>query len=196
MNELINQTQADLMRLSILECRSCPVRQEARLPVPFVSPAHRASIMLVGRNPGQTENDTGLPFVGRSGQLLNQTLGMFGIDRNKLIVTNVLKCFTTKNREPKLDEYAECYRQHLLREFDFFRPVLVVTFGRGAFRQITDLSVTKTRQRFFSLRGRFTVAAMLHPSAIRDSSRMEMWLSDWIWLTNQPEWISLQDHAR
>lgn len=148
--------------------------------------------MLVGRNPGQKEDQSGTPFIGASGDLLNRTLASLQIDRSRLFVTNALKCHTAKNREPTSAEYAECYCRHLVREFDVAAPELVLTFGRDAFRQITDnsMAIGKARQRFWTVPAhRFALVAMLHPSAVlQDRDRMTSWLTDWLWLTKTPIW--------
>lgn len=184
---------AVLLRLKTVQCAACPVRSEARAPVPSEGPAE-ARIVLLGRNPGRDEDRCGRPFVGRSGGLLDRALVSLGVDRRSMVVTNAVKCFTTDNRAPRADEYTTCMAQHLVHELLWYRPALVVTFGADVFARLvnSNQTLTSARQKLWPLPSiEAVVAPMLHPSAIlRDPSKMTAWLSDWAWLSRQPVWMA------
>ena len=98
--------------------------------VPGVAPPG-ADVLLVGEAPGAQEDETGVPFVGRSGQLLDGLLGDAGLRRDQVAVANVLKCRPPANRKPRRAEVARC-RPWLDRQVDLVDPVVVVALGGTA----------------------------------------------------------------
>ena len=91
----------------------------------------RAHVMLVGEAPGAQEDLAGVPFVGRSGQLLNSLLAEAGLDRSQVAVANVLKCRPPRNRKPSRAEVARC-RPWLTRQIELVDPRVVVALGGTA----------------------------------------------------------------
>jgi DNA polymerase len=98
--------------------------------VPGVAPPG-ADVLLVGEAPGAQEDETGVPFVGRSGRLLDGLLGEAGLRRDQVAVANVLKCRPPANRKPRRAEVARC-RPWLDRQLDLVDPVVVVALGGTA----------------------------------------------------------------
>jgi DNA polymerase len=98
--------------------------------VPGVAPPG-ADVLLVGEAPGAQEDETGVPFVGRSGQLLDGLLADAGLRRDQVAVANVLKCRPPANRKPRRAEVARC-RPWLDRQVDLVDPVVVVALGGTA----------------------------------------------------------------
>jgi len=92
-----------------------------------------ARIMLVGQNPGKEEAKRGRPFVGRSGQFLNQILKEVGLEREKLYITAAVKQTTPHNRKPNKAE-IERWRPYLLREIERVKPEIVVLMGEVAWQ--------------------------------------------------------------
>jgi len=90
-----------------------------------------AKIMLVGEAPGQTEAETGRPFVGRGGQLLTKILKSIGINRNDIYITNVVKDRPPGNRKPTKKE-IEKYKPILEEEIKIVEPEIIVTLGKTA----------------------------------------------------------------
>jgi len=90
-----------------------------------------AEVLLVGEAPGAQEDETGVPFVGRSGQLLDQLLGEAGLRREQVAVANVLKCRPPANRTPRRAEVARC-RPWLTRQVELLDPRVVVALGSTA----------------------------------------------------------------
>jgi uracil-DNA glycosylase len=91
----------------------------------------RADVLLVGEAPGAQEDLAGVPFVGRSGQLLDSLLAEAGIDRSLVAVANVLKCRPPRNRKPLRGEVARC-RPWLARQIELADPRVVVALGGTA----------------------------------------------------------------
>ncbi len=90
-----------------------------------------AEVLLVGEAPGAQEDETGVPFVGRSGQLLDQLLGEAGLRREQVAVANVLKCRPPANRTPRRAEVVRC-RPWLTRQVELVDPRVVVALGSTA----------------------------------------------------------------
>jgi DNA polymerase len=112
-------------------CVACPELASARTRVvPGVRPPD-ADVLLVGEAPGAQEDAAGVPFVGRSGLLLDTLLGEAGLPRERVAVTNVLKCRPPRNRTPLRGEVASC-RPWLARQIELVDPLLVVTLGGSA----------------------------------------------------------------
>jgi uracil-DNA glycosylase family 4 len=109
-------------------CVACPELAAARTHVvPGVRP-HGADVLLVGEAPGAQEDEAGVPFVGKSGQLLDVLLSEAGLPRERVAVANVLKCRPPRNRAPRRGEVARC-RPWLTRQIELVDPVLIVALG-------------------------------------------------------------------
>ena len=91
----------------------------------------RADVMLVGEAPGAQEDLAGVPFVGRSGQLLDSLLAEAGLDRSLVAVANVLKCRPPRNRKPRRAEVGRC-RPWLTRQIELADPRVLVALGGTA----------------------------------------------------------------
>ena len=114
-------------------CVACPelaaVRQH--VVVGAVPVSGRPLVAFVGEAPGATEDETGRPFVGRSGALLDQLLGEAGLDRAECAVLNVVKCRPPGNRTPKAPEVARC-SGWLNRQVELLDPPVVMALGLSA----------------------------------------------------------------
>lgn len=109
----------------LLNCKACPARWEARRPVPGFGPV-ATEFMVIGQNPGEDEDIDGFPFVGKAGQELDKWLTVLGLDRQKIVVTNVCKCKTDRNRVPKPGEVKTCTELWLSRELTTCPNVQVI----------------------------------------------------------------------
>jgi uracil-DNA glycosylase family 4 len=114
-------------------CTACPELVAGRTTVVVGSTPPGARLLLVGEAPGAQEDATGLPFVGRSGQLLDQLLAEVGGRRDDVAVLNTLKCRPPGNRPPKPAETSRC-RGWVERQLVLARPELVVALGLSATR--------------------------------------------------------------
>jgi DNA polymerase len=112
-------------------CVACPELAGSRTQVvPGVRPAG-SDVLLVGEAPGAQEDELGVPFVGRSGQLLDRLLLEAGLSRERVAVANVLKCRPPANRKPRRVEVARC-RPWLARQIELAAPAVVVALGGTA----------------------------------------------------------------
>jgi DNA polymerase len=154
-------------------CQACPLWQHGTQTVFGQGPAS-ARLMLIGEAPGQQEDRQGLPFVGASGRLLDETLEQAGLERAEIYVTNTVKHRPTveqggrtKNRAPKQSEVNAC-RPWLQQELRLVQPALIVCLGATAAREILGKSFKLTQQRgqWFGGPGGAEVLATLHPSYV------------------------------
>ena len=90
-----------------------------------------AKVMLVGQNPGEKEDETGRPFVGRAGRFLTKVLAENGIKREELFITNIVKHVSPENRKPYADEIAACV-PYLVSQIDSIKPKIIVLLGSTA----------------------------------------------------------------
>jgi uracil-DNA glycosylase family 4 len=109
-------------------CVRCPQLAETRTQVVFGAGNANADLMFVGEAPGRDEDEQGLPFVGRSGKLLNTLLGEIGLQREDVFVANVLKCRPPGNRDPQPVEIENC-QDYLLRQVALIEPTVICTLG-------------------------------------------------------------------
>lgn len=147
-------------------CVACPELAAARQHVVVGDlSAGRPRLVLVGEAPGATEDETGRPFVGRSGALLDQLLGEAGLGRGEAAVLNVVKCRPPGNRTPKAAEVARC-SGWLDRQLELLDPPVVVALGLSAAKWFLGprTVLAAARGRAHDVGGR-AVWATYHPSA-------------------------------
>lgn len=152
-------------------CRQCSLGQ-TRKNVVFGVGSVQAEIMLVGEGPGANEDEQGIPFVGKAGQLLDDMLAMIGLDRTKVYIANVVKCRPPGNRDPLNVEQEVCIG-YLRRQIALIRPKILISLGRIAAMQLIDkdFRITKDHGVWYDAGG-MRMMAMYHPSALlRDPSR-------------------------
>jgi DNA polymerase len=158
---------------SCAACRGCPLWQ-TRTNLVFGTGSRTAELMFVGEAPGEREDQTGIPFVGLAGQLLDLYLEAVGIPRESVYIANILKCRPPHNRDPQPEESEACMK-HLRGQVKLIRPKMIVCLGRiAAMRLIKpDYRITKEHGTFVR-RGAFLMTAVYHPSALlRDPSKRE-----------------------
>jgi DNA polymerase len=109
-------------------CTRCSGLAATRKTVVFGAGNANADLMFVGEAPGATEDEQGLPFVGRAGKLLDQLLGEIGLARENVWIGNVLKCRPPGNRDPLPVEIDNC-REYLLRQIELIEPSVICTLG-------------------------------------------------------------------
>ena len=152
-------------------CHECALGQTRRNVV-FGTGSPTAEIMLVGEGPGANEDQQGVPFVGRAGQLLDDMLSIIGLDRTKVYITNIVKCRPPENRDPLNVEQDACIG-YLRRQMALVRPRILVCLGRIAAMRLIDPKFRITREHgvWFDVDG-MRVTAFYHPSALlRDPGR-------------------------
>ena len=138
-----------------------------------------ADLMFVGEAPGEQEDLSGTPFVGRAGQLLDKFLFAVDIAREDVYIANILKCRPPKNRDPLPEEEEACI-DFLREQVRLIRPKIIVCLGRiAAIRLIRpDYRITREHGQFVR-KGGILMTAVYHPAALlRDASKKEDMLLD------------------
>lgn len=156
---------ADLER-EALACTKCPLAG-TRTQVVFGVGNPDADLLFVGEGPGEQEDLTGEPFVGRAGRLLTGLIEGIGLTRDDVYIANVVKCRPPGNRDPLPGEIESC-RPYLEAQVEFIDPRLVVTLGNFATKLLlaTKDGITKLRGREFAYRDGAVLIPTLHPSAV------------------------------
>jgi DNA polymerase len=123
-----------------------------------------AKVMIVGEAPGAKEDESGRPFVGGAGKLLDRLLAEAGLERGDVFITNVVKARPPGNRDPKADEVAH-HLPWLEAQLEVIRPKLLVPLGRHALKRFApDTTITASHGRVVEHDGR-TLFPMFHPAA-------------------------------
>ena len=110
------------------ECQRCPELAATRRTVVFGAGNADAELMFVGEAPGASEDEQGVPFVGRAGKLLDRLLEEIGMSRSEVFIANVLKCRPPGNRDPLPVEIENC-QDYLRRQVDLIEPTVICTLG-------------------------------------------------------------------
>lgn len=155
----------DVLAKAIATCTRCPLYSTAKNPVPGEGNPS-ADLMLVGEAPGATEDETGRPFVGQAGQLLEKILGAIKLERNDAFICNVLKHRPPGNRNPRPEEVSAC-SPYLVRQIELVRPKVIVALGTFAAQTLLDtkLSIGKLRGQIHRYYG-VPLIVTYHPAAL------------------------------
>lgn len=177
------------------QCRSCfkcPLGK-TRTNLVFGTGNEKAQIMFIGEGPGEQEDLQGLPFVGKSGRLLDMYLSLLDLDRNKNVyIANMVKCRPPHNRDPKPEETELCL-PYLRKQVKLIRPVIIVCLGRIAAQRLIspDFRVTRQHGEFFK-KGETYMMGTFHPAALlRDESRKKDALFDFQRLREKIEQLQI-----
>jgi len=133
-----------------------------------------ADVFIIGEGPGQQEDEQGLPFVGRSGKLLDQLLGEIDLRRDdNVYIGNVVKCRPPGNRDPRQGEIDSC-KGYLRRQLRLVDPKVVVPLGNFSAKLLlaTDTGITRLRGRAYRWWGRFLVPTFHPAAALRGSANV------------------------
>ncbi len=153
----------DQVASEVAVCEKCILHVSRKKSVPGEGPA-QAEIMLIGEGPGFYENEQGRPFVGPSGQFLDELLQKAGLKRSEVFIGNVVKCRPPANRDPQPDELSAC-RPYLERQIEAIQPKVIITLGRysmGHFLPNARISSIHGRPSWVNNR---LVVPMYHPAA-------------------------------
>jgi len=148
----VGSADLDQLREQVVACTACGLCAGRKQAV-FGDGARPARWMVVGEAPGEQEDRQGLPFVGRSGQLLDAMLASIGMSRQRdVYIANVIKCRPPANRNPKPEEIAAC-SPYLMRQIDLLRPERILVLGRFAAQTLlgTDAAIGSLRGRMHRL---------------------------------------------
>lgn len=172
-------TEWEKLQADCMSCQRCGLCK-TRTHVVFGEGSKDAEIMCIGEGPGEQEDLSGRPFVGRSGKLLDNLLETIGLSRNKnVFIANMVKCRPPKNRDP-LDTEKEACAEWLETQISVIDPKIILCLGRvSAMKYIKpDFKITKEHGQWFEKDGILRLA-LYHPAAIlRDPRRKPETLED------------------
>ena len=131
------------------DCTRCPLAYAGRRKIVFADGDANARLLFVGEGPGADEDASGVPFVGKAGQLLNNMIGAMGLKREEVYIANIVKCRPPANRAPEPVEANTC-SQFLLRQIDVVQPQVIVALGATAATYLLGV-----KQSLASLRGKW-----------------------------------------
>src|SRR5579862_7082972 len=158
-------------------CVKCSELSRCRTNVVFGAGNPQAEIMFIGEGPGHEEDVQGLPFVGRSGELLTKIIAAMGFARKDVYIANVVKCRPPQNRVPLPDEVANCL-PYLLSQIELIRPKVIVALGATAVRALLDvqLGITKMRGNWYTFRD-IPIMPTFHPAYLlrNPPAKKEVW---------------------
>ncbi len=167
------------------KCFDCDLGK-TRLNAVFSDGFVNAKIMLIGEAPGQNEDETGLPFVGRAGKLLNELLLSQNLTReNDIYICNTVKCRPPNNRVPTDFEKSQC-RKYLDAQIELIKPKIILLCGATAVKSILKSKepISKIRGQWFEGAKGAKIMPIFHPSyLLRNPSVKE----------DTPKWLMLED---
>ncbi|MFD1955284.1 uracil-DNA glycosylase [Paenibacillus thailandensis] len=174
---------AELEKIGTLEqlqalCRELFIPEPGELLV-FGEGPERSRLLLIGEAPGEKEAESGRPFVGNAGRLLDKYLQKAGIRREEAYLTNVLKTRPPGNRTPRASEVQEALPV-LLRQIELIRPAIIVCLGSIALHATVDRKAKITEKRGVWLeKDGMRIMPAFHPSAVfRDEQKRELLKQD------------------
>lgn len=154
------------LKPAVLNCTKCELCK-TRTNVVFGIGNPNSGVLFVGEAPGQNEDLTGEPFVGRGGMLLDKMLASVDLSRQKNIyIANMLKCRPPQNRDPKPEEVAMCI-DYLRTQTSIIKPKIIVCLGRIAAQYIIDPKFKVTKEHgVFTERAGTLLMGTFHPAAL------------------------------
>ncbi len=155
----------DELQDSCQNCQKCALGK-GRTHLVFGDGNPNTPLMFVGEGPGQQEDATGIPFVGRAGQLLDDMLELIDLDRSKYYICNIVKCRPPENRDPLPEEQEACMT-YLRTQVRLIRPKIIVCLGRiAAMRLIHPAYKISQEHGQWVQKGAFWMTALYHPAAL------------------------------
>src|SRR5256714_13226831 len=164
------------IRAEIGDCQRCKLAP-TRTNIVFGSGNPNAELVFVGEAPGSDEDQQGLPFVGRAGQLLTKIIESIDLKREDVYICNVLKCRPPENRNPEPDEVMAC-NPFLKKQLAAIKPKIVCCLGTFAAQTVmqTTAPISKLRGKFHDIDG-MRIIATFHPAYLLRSpdKKREVW---------------------
>lgn len=153
------------------KCNKCKLCQ-GRKNVVIGTGNKNARIMFIGEGPGADEDEQGIPFVGKAGQLMNKAFDGVGLKREDVYIANIVKCRPPQNRNPEKDE-AEACKNYLERQINLVNPEIIALLGSIALKNYLgeEYAITASRGKWFEKDGR-KILPTFHPAALlRDEAK-------------------------
>ncbi|RAP32471.1 uracil-DNA glycosylase [Candidatus Marinamargulisbacteria bacterium SCGC AG-414-C22] len=174
------QDTVETLKEKIQTCTNCVLCEE-RTNAVFGDGPSPCDVMIIGEGPGEQEDLSGKPFVGRSGKLLTKFLEDAGINREKdVFIANIVKCRPPKNRNPTKLEIEAC-KPYLIRQIQLVKPKVLVLLGAPSLKTVLEekLAITKVRGKWYKasvdyMEDDLLIMPLFHPSyLLRNASNKE-----------------------
>lgn len=155
-------------------CSKCALRENCSRVV-FGEGDPKAEIMFIGEAPGKKEDETGIPFVGSSGKILDKILESIDIKREEIYLTNICKCRPPKNQDPLPEEVAACW-PYLEKQITIIDPKIIVTLGKYALNAfLPEAKISEMHGKIQEIElpkiGRRKIFPSYHPAAARQNRK-------------------------
>ncbi|MBI2820786.1 MAG: uracil-DNA glycosylase [Acidobacteria bacterium] len=169
-------TAMQAARNELGDCVRCKLHRY-RTQIVFGTGSVHAELMFVGEAPGADEDEQGIPFVGRAGQLLTRIIESIRLRREDVYIANIIKCRPPQNRNPEADEIAAC-SPFLLRQISVIRPRIICALGKFAAQTLleTQSPISQLRGKVFDRFGA-RIIPTFHPSYLlrNPAAKREVW---------------------
>lgn len=165
-------TPLEDVRQELGNCTRCKLHS-TRKNIVFGEGDPNAQLLFIGEGPGADEDETGRPFVGRAGQLLDKIIAAIEMKRSDVYICNIVKCRPPNNRAPERDESEAC-GPFWRRQIEAIRPRVIVTLGNVPTQTLlaTTVGITKLRGRFHDYQG-MQLMPTYHPAFLLRSPDMK-----------------------
>lgn len=169
---LDSEAQLKTLREEIGDCNHCKLCSK-RTNIVFGVGNPNAELMFIGEGPGGDEDEQGIPFVGRAGQLLTKIIEAMNYKREEVYIANIVKCRPPNNRNPEPDEVSSCIG-FLIKQVEIVKPKVIVCLGSVATRNLlqTEDKITKIRGNFTNWQG-IPVMPTYHPAFLLRNPNMK-----------------------
>lgn len=179
-SNLSKQERLDILRASFSECNKCGLAF-TRTNIVFGDGDADTRLMFIGEGPGADEDAQGLPFVGRSGQLLTKMINAMGLSRQQVYIANIVKCRPPANRDPLMEEAQACIG-YLRSQIQIINPEIIVCLGSISLNFLLQpegkvkLGISKLRGTWQDFYG-YKVLPTFHPAYLlrNPSKKREAW---------------------
>ena len=166
------------LKQAINDCNRCKLCKN-RKNIVFGVGNENAKIMFIGEGPGADEDASGIPFVGKAGQLMDNAFIALGLERKEVYIANIVKCRPPNNRDPEQDEILGCMN-YLRNQVIVIKPKIIVLLGRIALQNILgkEYKITASRGKWVEKKGIFYMPTW-HPAALlRDETKKIDFIKD------------------
>lgn len=148
----------------IKKCTKCRLWKNRKKAVPGEGPIH-TNLLFIGEAPGKNEDQTGRPFVGRSGALFTDLLQSSGLNRKNVFITSVIKCHPPQNRKPRSDELNTCISLWMEKQIQLIDPDMIVLLGGVAVNSMIGKKKIKNHHGEIVIQNKRSFFITYHPSA-------------------------------
>jgi len=181
----------ELIKNYVINCVLCDLSITRKNAVPGTG-GKDSKIILIGEAPGKNEDETGYPFVGNAGKILDQAIIEAQLERKEIYITNVVKCRPPNNRVPTDEEIRICTSNYLQKEIDIISPKIICILGATALKSLLGLkNITQYRGQIVN-RTPFRYFITYHPAAtIYNNKLKQIFFED---IQRLAKIVNAQDH--